>query len=77
MGIDVIESAWEPACGEGHMAAVIGEFVRETVTASDILTTATAPRAWTLAPASAPLFSPLPFGDKRDTLSDIDAEGSS
>ena len=26
VGVDVIGSVWEPACGEGHMAAVIVEF---------------------------------------------------
>jgi hypothetical protein len=31
-----ISTAWEPACGEGHMAVVIGEFVRSQVIASDI-----------------------------------------
>ena len=35
-GVDVIGSVWEPACGEGHMAAVIVEFARGPVTASDI-----------------------------------------
>jgi hypothetical protein len=34
--VDTINSAWEPACGEGHMAAVITEFARGSVTASDI-----------------------------------------
>ena len=28
LGIDAIGSAWEPACGEGHMAAVIRESYR-------------------------------------------------
>jgi hypothetical protein len=36
LGIDVIGSAWEPACGEGHMAAVIAEFASAPVIASDI-----------------------------------------
>ena len=36
LGIDSIGSVWEPACGEGHMAAVIGEFAREPVIASDV-----------------------------------------
>jgi hypothetical protein len=36
VGVDAINSAWEPACGEGHMAAVIAEFARGPVTASDI-----------------------------------------
>jgi hypothetical protein len=36
IGVDAISSAWEPACGEGHMAAVITEFARGAVTASDI-----------------------------------------
>jgi hypothetical protein len=35
VGVDAISSAWEPACGEGHMAAVIAEFA-QTVVASDI-----------------------------------------
>jgi hypothetical protein len=35
LGIETIGSVWEPACGEGHMAAVIGEFT-DQVTASDI-----------------------------------------
>ena len=35
LGIKAIGSAWEPACGEGHMAAVIREFT-DQVTASDI-----------------------------------------
>jgi hypothetical protein len=36
LGVESIASAWEPACGEGHMAAVIAEFVPGAVTASDI-----------------------------------------
>ena len=36
IGIDAISSVWEPACGEGHMALVIAEFVGLSVTASDI-----------------------------------------
>src|ERR1700678_3136589 len=36
IGIDTISSVWEPACGEGHMAAVVAEFVGSSVTASDI-----------------------------------------
>ena len=28
LGIDAIGGVWEPACGEGHMAAVIAEFAR-------------------------------------------------
>ena len=36
VGVDAISSAWEPACGEGHMAAVITEFACASVTASDI-----------------------------------------
>jgi hypothetical protein len=35
-GPAVIRSAWESACGEGHMAAVIEECVTEWVIASDI-----------------------------------------
>jgi hypothetical protein len=34
--IDAIGSAWEPACGEGHMAAMITEFAGGPVIASDI-----------------------------------------
>jgi len=36
LSIDTIDQVWEPACGEGHMAAVIAEFARSQVTASDI-----------------------------------------
>jgi hypothetical protein len=36
IGTDAISNVWEPACGEGHMAAVIAEFVGSSVTASDI-----------------------------------------
>ena len=36
IGIDAISSVWEPACGEGHMAVVLAEFVGSSVTASDI-----------------------------------------
>src|ERR1043166_6603069 len=36
ISIDAIGRAWEPACGEGHMAEVIAEFTRSQVTASDI-----------------------------------------
>ena len=36
LGIEAIESAWEPACGEGHMAAVISEYVRGPVVATDL-----------------------------------------
>ena len=35
LGIEAIGSVWEPACGEGHMAAVIAEFT-DQITASDI-----------------------------------------
>ena len=35
LGVEAIGSAWEPACGEGHMAAVIEEFARGPVVASD------------------------------------------
>jgi hypothetical protein len=34
--VEEIGSAWEPACGEGHMAAVIEEFTQNPVIASDI-----------------------------------------
>src|ERR1700724_332280 len=36
LGVDAICSVWEPACGEGHMAAVIEEFASSQVIASDI-----------------------------------------
>jgi len=36
IGIDTIASVWKSACGEGHMAAVISEFARAPVVASDI-----------------------------------------
>jgi len=36
IGIDAISSVWEPACGEGHMAVVLAEYVGSSVTASDI-----------------------------------------
>jgi hypothetical protein len=36
IGVAAISSAWEPACGEGHMAAVIAEFAQSAVVASDI-----------------------------------------
>jgi hypothetical protein len=36
LGIKEVGSVWEPACGEGHMAAVIAEFAREPVIATDI-----------------------------------------
>jgi hypothetical protein len=29
-------SVWEPACGEGHMAALLAELAREPVIASDV-----------------------------------------
>jgi hypothetical protein len=35
LGIETIDRVWEPACGEGHMAATISEFV-PCVVASDI-----------------------------------------
>jgi hypothetical protein len=35
LGIEAIRSVWEPACGEGHMAAVIAEFT-SAVIASDV-----------------------------------------
>ena len=35
LGVEAIGSAWEPACGDGHMAAVIEEFARGPVVASD------------------------------------------
>lgn len=36
LGGGAVGSIWEPACGDGHMAAVIAEFVTAPVTASDI-----------------------------------------
>ena len=36
LGIEAIGRVWEPACGEGHMAAVIAEFARSPVVASDV-----------------------------------------
>jgi hypothetical protein len=36
LGIDAIGRVWEPACGEGHMAAVISEFACSPVMASDV-----------------------------------------
>jgi hypothetical protein len=36
IGADTIGIAWEPACGEGHMAEVVTEFAGGQVVASDI-----------------------------------------
>jgi hypothetical protein len=36
LGIETIGGVWEPACGQGHMAAVIAEFTQEPVIASDV-----------------------------------------
>jgi hypothetical protein len=36
IGADTIETVWEPAAGEGHMAEVVAEFVGGQVIASDI-----------------------------------------
>jgi hypothetical protein len=36
LSVEAIGSTWEPACGEGHMAAVIEEFARGPVAASDV-----------------------------------------
>src|SRR5262249_38661355 len=36
LGVGEVGSVWEPACGEGHMAAVIGECARGPVVASDV-----------------------------------------
>jgi protein-L-isoaspartate O-methyltransferase len=36
LDVGAVGSVWEPACGEGHMAAVMAEFAREPVIASDI-----------------------------------------
>ncbi len=36
IGVGAISSVWEPACGEGHMASVVAEFVGSSVKASDI-----------------------------------------
>lgn len=34
--VETIAGVWEPACGEGHMAEVVTEFVRGQVIASDV-----------------------------------------
>jgi hypothetical protein len=36
IGVKEVGRVWEPACGEGHMAAVIAEFTQEPVIATDI-----------------------------------------
>jgi hypothetical protein len=36
VGIRDIDSAWEPACGEGHISGVLDEYVRGSVVATDI-----------------------------------------
>src|ERR1700738_1756283 len=36
LDVDGICSVWEPACGEGHMSAVIEEFAGSYVVASDV-----------------------------------------
>ncbi len=36
MGVEAIDNVWEPACGEGHMAEVVAEFVNGQVVASDV-----------------------------------------
>jgi hypothetical protein len=36
IGIEATGRVWEPACGEGHMAAVIAEFACGAVLASDV-----------------------------------------
>jgi hypothetical protein len=36
LGIEAIDRVWDPACGEGHMAAVIAECARGPVEASDV-----------------------------------------
>jgi hypothetical protein len=36
LGVESIDRVWEPACGEGHMAALIKEFARKRTLASDI-----------------------------------------
>lgn len=36
LGIEALARVWEPACGEGHMAAVIAEFASMPVIATDI-----------------------------------------
>jgi hypothetical protein len=36
LGVERIASAWEPACGEGHMAAVIEDHVTDYLIASDV-----------------------------------------
>ena len=45
LGVEAIGRVWEPACGEGHMAAVIAEFARCTGRGDRTFSiTATAPR---------------------------------
>jgi hypothetical protein len=36
LGIEAIDTVWEPSCGQGHMSEVIAEFARGAVVASDI-----------------------------------------
>jgi hypothetical protein len=36
LGVHTVDQVWEPACGEGHMAAVIAEFAQGRVIATDI-----------------------------------------
>ena len=36
LGVHTVGQVWEPACGEGHMAAVIAEFTQGRVIATDI-----------------------------------------
>ncbi|MDP2410378.1 MAG: hypothetical protein Q8M26_08835 [Pseudolabrys sp.] len=36
IGVKEVESAWEPACGQGHMSTVLVEYVKGKVVASDI-----------------------------------------
>jgi hypothetical protein len=36
LGVEAVDTVWEPACGEGHMAEIIAEFSTGQVVASDI-----------------------------------------
>src|ERR1022692_3585455 len=36
LGVTAVGNVWEPACGEGHMAAIIPEFTNGLVIATDI-----------------------------------------
>lgn len=36
LGVDRIDSAWEPACGEGHISGVLAEYAERGVYATDV-----------------------------------------